>query len=136
MNSFHTESSPRKGQITIFCTYLGMALLSLLGLKVSPVTCLYFEVLVLATMLPCFYFVSKTRWILDFHGCSLLLTITGNHQRYRLDKLSAADFQFRHSAAQRRRDCCDLKLANLLIGIYDVKDCETLKRYVQENFTI
>ena len=135
MKTFHTESSPRKGQITMFCTYLGMALLSLLGLKVSLVTCLYFEGLVLACMLLCFFFVSKTRWILDFHGRSLLLTNTGNRRQYRLDELSAADFHFSQSERQRRGNRCDLKLANLLFGIYDLHDCDALKRYVRENYT-
>lgn len=134
MNSFHTESSSRKNVGAILYTYFGLALLSLLGLKIAVITCLYFEAVALISALMCFFAVSKTRWIMDFHDNTLLLTNTGNKKQYYIDNLSASDFHFKQSKKQRSANRCDLTLADYSFKLYDVNNYEELKQYVLAAF--
>ena len=130
MNSFHTESSSRKGQHVILYVYLSFALLSLIGLKIALITCLYFEAISLFSALICFVAVSKTRWTIDFYEKTLLLSNNANGKQFCLDNLTAADFRFKQNAFQKSADLCDLVLTDLPFILCDVKNCEELKQYV------
>ena len=128
--SFHTESSARKSQLIILSVFIVLALLSLFGLKIALITCLYFEGMTLICFILCFVLVSKTRWLLDFQDNVLILTNTANHNQYRLDDLTGSDFHFKQTAVQMKANRCDLKLANLPFGLYDVNKYEELKAYI------
>ena len=128
--SFHTESSARKSQLIILSVFIVLALLSLFGLKIALITCLYFEGMTQICFILCFVLVSKTRWLLDFQDNVLILTNTANHNQYRLDDLTGSDFHFKQTAVQMKANRCDLKLANLPFGLYDVNNYEELKAYI------
>ena len=130
MISFHTESSARKNQLIIVYEYIVFALLSLFGLKIALITCLYFEGLVLVCFILGFVAVSKTRWLLDFQDNVLILTNTANHNQYRLEDLTFSDFHFKQTAVQMKANRCDLKIANLPFALYGVKNYEELKAYI------
>ena len=134
MNAFHTESSSRKGQHVILYVYLSFALLSLLGLKIALITCLYFEAISLFSALICFVAVSKTRWTIDFYEKTVLLSNTANGKQYCLDDLSAAVFHIKQNAFQKSTDRCDLVLADLPFKLYDVKNCAELKKYILSTY--
>ena len=128
--SFHTESSARKSQLIILSVFIVLALLSLFGLKIALITCLYFEGMTLICFILCFVLVSKTRWLLDFQDNVLILTNTANHKQYRLDELTVSDFHFKQTAVQKKANRCDLKLDNLPFGLYGVKKYEELNAYI------
>ena len=132
--SFHTESSARKSQLVIFYVYIVFALLSLFGLKIALITCLFFEGLTLLCFILCFVFVSKTHWLLDFQDNVLILTNTANHNQYRLDDLTISDFHFKQTSVQMKANRCDLKLANLPFGLYDIYNYEELKTYINSAY--
>lgn len=132
--SFHTESSARKNQLVILCVFIILALLSLFGLKIALITCLYFEGMTLLCFIICFVLVSKTRWLLDFQDNVLILTNTANHNQYRLDDLTVSDFHLKQTAVQMKANRCDLTLANLPFRLYDVKNYEELKAYITSTY--
>ena len=128
--SFHTESSARKSQLVVLSVFIVFALLSLFGLKIALITCLYFEGMTLICFIICFVLVSKTRWLLDFQYNVLILTNTANHNQYRLGDLTVSDFHFKQTSVQIKANRCDLKLTNLPFGLYDVNHYEELKAYI------
>ena len=128
--SFHTESSARKNQLVVLSVFIALALLSLFGLRIALITCLYFEGMTLICCIFCFVLVSKARWLLDFQDNVLILTNTANHKQYRLDDLTVSDFHFNQNAIQKKANRCNLKLANLPFALYSVKNYEELKAYI------
>ncbi len=128
--SFHTESSARKSQLVVLYVFFVLALLSLLGLKIALITCLYFEGMTLFCFIICFVLVSRTRWLLDFEDNVLILTFTANHNQYQLDDLTVSDFHFKQTAAQKKTNRCDLKLARFPFKLNGVNNYEELKAYI------
>lgn len=136
MNSFKTKSTARKSVLTIIYTFIPMFLLAFWGLKIAVITWLYFEIVFLAVFVLCLFLVSKTHWEIEFQGNNVNLVNTGNRQSYYIDNLTQSDLIIKQSPKQKKKDCCDVKIANTPFGIYDVKRYNELMVYIQENIPI
>ena len=132
MNSFKTKSTARKSVLTIIYTFTPMFLLAFWGLKISIITWLYFECVLLLVFMFCLFLVSKTHWEIEFQNNNISLVNTGNHQSYYIENLTQSDLIIKQSQKQKKKNCCDLKIANTQFGIYDVKQCEELAAYIQK----
>lgn len=132
MNSFKTKSTAHKSVLTIICTFIPMFLLAFLGLKIAVITWLYFEGVFLLVFLFCLFLVSKTHWEIEFKDNNVSLVNTGNGQSYYIENLTQSDLIIKQSQKQKKKNCCDLKIANTPFGIYDVKRCEELAAYIQK----
>ena len=133
MNSFKTRSSARKAVLIVICAYIPVFLLAFLGLKVTVVTWLYLECMLLLAFAFCLYIVSKTHWEIELQGSDINLVNTGNRQSYHLENFRQGDFIITQTRAQKRRNCCDLQIADTLFRMYDVKHCDKLLIYIQEH---
>ena len=136
MNSFKTKSTARKSVLTIIYTFIPMFLLAFWGLKIAVITWLYFEIVFLAVFVLCLFLVSKTHWEIEFQGNNVNLVNTGNRQSYYIDNLTQSDLIIKQSPKQKKKNCCDVKIANTPFGIYDVKRYNELMIYIQENIPI
>ena len=133
MNSFKTRSSARKNILTMIFTYVPMFALAFLGLKIAVVTWLFFEGILGLTFCLCLFLVARTHWEIEFKGSSILLYNTGNRQSYCLENLTQSDLILKQSNGQKRKNRCDLKIANTPFGIYDVERCSDMAAYICEN---
>ena len=133
MNSFQTRSSARKSILTMVYTFVPLFALAFLGLKIAVATWLFFEGILALTFCFCLFLVSRTHWEIECKGSSMLLYNTGNRQSYRLDNLTQADLSIRQSAAQEKKNCCDLKIKDTPFGIYDVAHHKELAAYIRDN---
>ena len=136
MNSFKTQSTAHKSVITIIYTFVPMFLLSFLGLIVSVITWLYFECVLFLVFIFCLSIVSKTHWEIEFHDNNIILINTGNSESYYIENLTQSKLIIRQTSKQKRKNSCDIKIANTPFGIYDVKNCDELLIYIQQNIPI
>ena len=136
MNSFKTQSTARKSVLTIIYTFIPMFLLAFFGLKIAVITWLYFEGLLLLVFLFCLFLVSKTRWEIEFKDNNVSLVNTWNHRNYYFENLTQSDIIMKQTQKQKKKNCCDLKIANTPFGIYDVKRYDELMVYIQKNIPI
>ena len=136
MSSFKTQSTARKSMLTIIYTFIPMFILAFLGLKIAVITWLYFEGVFLLVFLFCLFLVSKTHWEIEFKDNNLNLVNTGNHQSYYIENLTQSDLIIKQTQNQKKKNCCDLKIANTPFGIYDVKRYDELMVYIQKNIPI
>ena len=134
MNSFRTRSTARKNILTVVFTCIAMMLLAFLGLKISPVTWLFFEGIVLLTMGFCLIITARTHWEIEFQENNILLLNTGNRQSFCLRNLRRSDLTIKQTRQQKARNSCDLKIADAPFGIYDVMQCDELRTYIQQKF--
>jgi len=131
MRTFHTESSSRQSVRTVFITCIVLALLALLGLKISFAAFLFFEGIMVATGIFMLFATSRARWLLDFRNANLHLTNTGNHKEYHLQKLTMEDFRFTQSARQKAKNRGNLRIRQYpAFGFYDVEKFAELQQYL------
>jgi len=133
MNSFKTRSSARKAVLIVICAYIPMFLLAFLGLKVTVVTWLYLECMLLLAFAFCLYIVSKTHWEIELQGSDINLVNTGNRQSYRFENLSQSDLILKQSEAQKRNNRCDLAIQNAPFRMYDVACHREMAAYIREH---
>ena len=136
MSSFKTQSTARKSVLTIIYTFIPMFLLAFLGLKIAVITWLYFESIFLLVFLLCLFLVSKTHWEIKFKDNNVSLVNMCNHQSYYIENLTQSDIIIKQTQKQKKKNCCDLKIANTPFGIYDVKRYNELMSYIQNNIPI
>ena len=132
MHSFQTQSSSRKLVLAVVLAYIPMMLLAFLGLKIAIVTWLFFEVILLLCLGFCLLLVARNRWEITFEDQSVKLLNIGNHECYRIDNLKKSRLTVKQSSRQKAKNCCDLVISDTVFGIYDVKHCDQLLRYIDQ----
>ena len=133
-NQFQTASTASKNMKILLLVWAVMSVLALLGLKVSIVTCIFLECMILFMSLFMLLMVSKTKWILNFENAYLTITNTANHQQYSFEDLNYHDFIFSQNKRQKRSNSGDLKIKGSSAIMNDVQRFEELKAYILENF--
>ena len=134
-NQFETISSAQRNVRAVLIAWLAMALLALLGLKVSIVTWVFFEGMVAISCLAGLFLTAKGKWRMRFEGTLLTITNTANHSQYYLNDLKKSDFIFSQSSAQKKKNCAHLKIVGSSAVFNDVQNFEELKAYLDQNFS-
>lgn len=134
MNTFQTHSTSQKLTLTALFTFLLLFALAFLGLKITVAAWLFFEIILLLTMVFCVILVKRNYWELEFADCVLFLYHHGNGQRFRFDDLLSRDFQITQTGKQKEKNTCDLRIQGTPFRMYDVQNCEELRTYIHTHF--
>lgn len=134
MDTFKTRSTSRKLVLTVLFTFLVMFALAFLWLKISVAAWLFFEAMVLITMVFCLYITSKNHWEIEFHGTDLVLLNTGNRQGYLMEDLCLSDFVISQSKWQKEHGSFDLRFKNASARLYDVQKHKEFTDYIQKHY--
>lgn len=122
MDSFKTHSTPRKNLIVVLLTGVIMCAAAFWGLTITVAAWLFFEGIVLVCTIFCLLITARTYLILEFNGSDLILTNNGTKQQYLFQDLTLADFKIKQSAAQKKQNACDLRIADTPFQINDLQN--------------
>ena len=134
-NQFETISSAKKNVRVLLFIWLAMAIIALLGLKVSIVAWAFFECMVAISCLMMLLLTARVKWRMRFEGTLLVITNTLNHQQFYLNDLKKSDFIFSQSNVQKKKNCAHLKIIGSSAAFNDVQNFEELKAYIDQNFS-
>lgn len=134
MDQFKTHSTSRKNIITIVLTAVVMFAAAFWGLTITVAAWLFFEGIILVVTVFCLLLTAKTYWILEFNADTLTLTNNGNRQQYLFRDLTLTDFQIKQSAAQKKQNTCDLRIADAPFQISDLQNYDAFCAYLQKHF--
>ncbi len=134
-NRFQTVSTSARNVKTIVISSIVMGVLACLGLKISFVTFIFLEVMVLMCCVIMVLMVSKVKWTMVFSGTYLTITNMANNKQYYFRNLKHSDFVFKQSETQKTKNCAHLKIVGASVVFNDVQHFSELKAYIDQNFS-
>lgn len=122
--------------ITLAAAFGSMMLLALLALAVTFPFFLLLEGVIffcaLITVPTILY--SSTHFTFTFSGDTLVITGRHPRQTVTVQNLTADAFILTQSASEERKNCGSLKIRELYLHIYGIREFDQFKRYIETHF--